>query len=312
MTYPNQPQPGYYPPQYNVPQPPYNVPQPQYSAPAPGYPAPQPAPQVPVLARGTLGDYLDQPTMGGGAALTKFFSGRPQGSWLQYQVSRDLTDADVRQQTDSNGVPLTYKDGRPKFVLVVPVTVLNSSDGSHTGIFDGGAGSLWLKGVTSDAFKQAIAAAGIPNPDKAMAGGKLAGAVITQVSAGEKPAYQPGRSPTKLYNFTYQPNGRELSDAPVAAAPAPVAPAAPPAPSPVPPLPPTVLGTPALSPVPPLLPTAPVAPAAPQAYTPPAYEAPAYTPPAAPAAPPAPPAPPATPVDAARQELLNRLSGAQG
>lgn len=279
MNYPQPPypqQPGYpvqppgYPPQGAYP--PAYAPQPSY--PVPGYPAQPAAPQAPVLARGTLEDYLNQPTAGGGAAVTKFFGTRPQGSWLQLQITRDLTNADVRQQTDANNVPQTYKDGKPKFVLVLQVTVLQSSDGSHPAVFPEGQASIWLKGVTSDAFKASLAAAGIANPDAALSNGNLGGAVIVMQSAGEKASNRPGFSATKLYTFTYTPNGRETqpsSDvpptAPATAVPAPAQVAVPPAVQYAPPQPPQG--------APPVMQMAPVPPAAPTGFAPPAAPAPA-------------------------------------
>lgn len=299
MNYPVQPQQpnGYYPPQpagYYPPQPPqYATPQaqaqPQYAPQAPPAPAP-------VDPRGTLEDFNDQPT-GGAPATTKFFSGRPQGSWLQFQVSRDLNNNDVRVQKDDNGNIQTFKSsGKPKFVLVVPVTVLQSSDGSHPAIFEGGAGSVWLKGVTSDAWKSAMATAGISDPSAALRNGKLGGAVVTMVSAGEKAPWKPSYSPTKLYDFTYQPSGREETpDLGRTHTDATVAPAAPPA------VPPAV---PPVAPVYQAPPAPPVAPAAPPAAPP----APVYQ---APVAPPAPPAPPAAPTDPEKAALLARLTGGQ-
>src|ERR1700753_3676082 len=97
--YQQQPPPGYYPPQ----------------GPPQGYQ--QPAPPQPVLARGTLEDYLEQPTGGGGAATSKFFTGqRMNGHWIQVRIARDINNSDVRQQTDKFGTPLTFKsNGKPKF-----------------------------------------------------------------------------------------------------------------------------------------------------------------------------------------------------
>ncbi len=351
MTYPNQPgTPGYQPypqqPAYGQPpmappgyppaQPPYYPPQAppvqQFAPQVPGYP-PQygtPAAPEPVLARGTLEDYLDQPSSGGGVAITKFFGVRPQGARLQLRVTRDLTNADVRQQTDINNIPATYKStGKPKWVLILPVEVLWSSDGSHPTIFTEGVASIWLKGATSDAFKAAMAAAGISDPDKALARGKLAGVVLLMESAGEKPPWKPGMSPAKLYNFQYTPNNRELSADPTFAAPqaaapvqapaqvpftAPVAPPAMTAPATTPPMaPPASAGYALQQPADPAAayyqatgqypPQAPAA--SPQA--PPAP--PQYAPPAAPVAPPAPPAPGQLAMDPEKLALLARLQG---
>ena len=223
----------------------------------------------------------------GGQSITKFFGGRPQGSWLQLQVTRDLNHSDVRQQTDSNGTPQAFKStGKPKLVLILPTTVLQSSDGSHPGIFTDGLAAVWIKGVTSDALKTAMSAAGIPSPEKAIAYGKLGGAVITMISAGEKPATRAGFSATKLYNFQYQPGGRELEylqEEAQAGQPQ------------LPPTPPAQVtgGAPAPAAVTPPQPSAPAAPAAPPpppgAYTPEQYAAAGYQQAPAPSAPAAPP-----------------------
>ncbi len=232
MTYPQPP----YPPQQQpagYPQPGYPV-QPQYApqvqyAPQPQYPqqaqpqyAPQqpPAPAGPPAARATLAEFMDQPTGGGGAAITKFFGGpppRPQGSWLRMQVQRDLIPSDVEHQKDDAGVLQYFKRNnqpdfsRPKLVLIIRTNLLGSSDPAGAQqVFTDGMASIWLKGVTKDALVAAIGQAGLPNPDKILASGKIGGAVITMVSAGEKPSSKPMYSPTKLYNFTYQPGGREM------------------------------------------------------------------------------------------------------
>lgn len=238
MSYPQQPyppqgQPGYPQGGYPPPAPGYQqAPPPGYYPPPPGYPpqpnyyAQPPAAQAPVLARGTLEDFMDQQASGG-AATTKFFQGRPQGSWLQLRITRDLTNADVRQQTDAQGTPQIFKStNKPKLVLILPCEVLQSSDGYHGQYFPDGAASVWLKGLTSDAFKAAMAAAGILSPDKAIMNGKLGGAVFTMCSAGEKPSTRPGFSPAKLYAFTYTPSGRELIEEPAAQAAPPTAPPA--------------------------------------------------------------------------------------
>ena len=219
MTYPNQPgTPGYppYPPQ----QPPYppqqyqQQPPPGYYQPQPQYYPPQvtgaPAPQAPVLARGTLEDYLDQPTGGGGAATSKFFTPqRPVGSWLQLVVARDLNNNDVRQQTDKFGTPLTFKsNGKPKFVLIIPCNVLSSSDGSHVNIYPEGQVTVWLKGVPSDSFKSAMRISGVSDPDRALALGQLAGASFYMIGAGTK-QFGAG-NPANMFDFQYTPNGREL------------------------------------------------------------------------------------------------------
>lgn len=227
---------------------------------APAVPAATPAPvaqgysnpsavQAPPqqLANGTLEDFYNQPTgSGGGPSVTsKFFTKRQQGSWLQLEVVSDATNSDVRQQTTPQGIPQTFKDGRPKFVLVVKVKVLGSSDGTHVTEFPDGLGSLWVKGVLADELRRAMAAAGDPS------GYPKGGAQIVMISAGEQASRTPGFSATKLYQLQYAGAAGEQRDlqavaqaanpvnpttaAPTAAAPvpvpAPVAPTAPVAPS---------------------------------------------------------------------------------
>lgn len=232
MTYPNQPpyppQPGFAPQGYAPPVPGYGPPPPGYApqgyapqgyAPQGYQPQQPPSGPAPVLARGTLEDWMDQ-AGGGSPSVTKFFTNeRPQGSWLHLQISRDLINSDVQQQTDNNDKPAVDKQGRPKFVLIIPCQVLASSDSSHPAVFTEGTASVWIKGVTKDALLSAMSTAGVQTPDKALTGGKLGGAQFVMQSNGTRAPRNAQYSPTKLYNFTYTSNGRENS----AAAPDPTA-----------------------------------------------------------------------------------------
>jgi hypothetical protein len=150
------------------------------------------------LANGTLEDFYNQPTGGGGPSVTsKFFNKRPQGSWLQMSVIRDVTNSDVRQQTTPQGVPQTFKDGKPKFVLIVKVMVTGSSDGTHVTEFPDGEASIWVKGVLADELRRAMTAAGDPS------GYPKADAQIVMQSAGEQASRTPGFNATKLYKLQY-------------------------------------------------------------------------------------------------------------
>lgn len=266
----------------------------------------QPAPQ---LARGTLEDFYSQPTgAGGGPAVTsKFFNKRPQESWLDMEVTADVTNADVRQQTTPQGIPQIFKDGRPKFVLVVKVNVLASSDGTHPVEFPDGLGSLWIKGALADELRRAMAAAGDAS------GYPKAKARIVMVSKGEQASRTPGFSPTKLYQLQYAAPAQTLQQTAQAASgfspadPTPALPAAPPATvpglviasSPAAPAAPVLTTIPAaVTPAPPV-----VTSAVPTAAVPTA--APAVSAPLAPDF--APPAPPALGEDKAA--LLARLQG---
>lgn len=277
---------------------------------------------------------MDQPTGGGGTAVTKFFGrpNQPQGSWLQLQVQRDHTHNDVKQQTDSNNNLQFFKTNgqpdfnRPKLVLIVQTNVLQSSDGSHPSVFTEGTASVWIKGITRDALVDAMRQANVQQPEKVLARGRIGGAVITMISAGEKPANRPGYSATKLYNFQYTPGGNEplaLVEDPTVTTSAPVqAPVSAPPPQqyqqappqqlpPTPPVPTTATAVPP--------PGAATQTAPPQGYAPvppppgPAGYAP---PPTAPVPNGYAPAPPqltqAPPMDPEKAATLARLNGGQG
>lgn len=202
-AYPPQ-QPGYAPPQA------YAQPPAAY-APAPGY-APQQyappqqyaAPAPPPAARGTIDDFYSQP--GGGSGKPLNFTGKPPGTTYRGTVARAVTNADILQQTDRNKVPLTHKDGRPKFVMVVPLIVAQSPE------YPEGMASWWVKGQPRDELSRAMAAAGAPE------GAPEAGAVIDITFTGERQI--PGFNAQRIFAINYQrPQGN--GQAPQAPAPQP-------------------------------------------------------------------------------------------
>jgi hypothetical protein len=192
-----QPNPYAQPPQY-APAPPQQFAPPQYAP--QGYPqqyAPQGQPQ---LAAGSLDSYFSQPSTGGGAAL-KFEVGTTHVGI----VSRQVTNADVQQQTQpQTGIPQTYKDGRPKFVMKVPLTVQQSQ--AHPE----GQAQWYCAGGARDELMRAMAEAGAPEgpPEK--------GAVIQISCTGTRPSGA-GFNPAKVYQVVYR---RPEGAAPVQQAPA--------------------------------------------------------------------------------------------
>ena len=307
MTTPN-PYPGYYlasDGQY------YPVQQQTPAAPPP--PAAPAAPSEPVAARGTLDDFDDQPSAGGGSATSKYFTPvRVQTEhWLQLQIARDLNHNDVRQQRDKNNTLLTFKStGKPKWELLIPTTLLSASDpaGAAAALPEGKV-TAFIKGLSHDALKAAMAAAGVTDPGAAIKRGKLGGASFYMMAKGTR---QYGNNTANVFEFVYTPNGRENEtgasvppSAPPAAEPTASMSAAPSTPPPAPPTAPAAAPA-AVTPPPP--PSA--APAPPAAATPP--PAPASAPPTAagsPAPPPPPAAAPAPPVDAKKAALLQQLQG---
>lgn len=179
-AYPAQQQAPVYPPQY--------APQPVYQYPPAGYPQQPPVPPAPV---GTLDDYYDQPASGGPSFK---FKDKPIGTQYAGIVARPITNADVRAQLDNNDRPSTYKDGRPKFVLVVPMIVQPSAE------FTDGQAGWWVKGQARDELARAMAEAGAP------AGPPEAGAGIRVTLVGIRPV--PNMNPAFQYRVDYiRPSG---------------------------------------------------------------------------------------------------------
>lgn len=214
--YPQQPQPGY-PAQPAYPQQPaYAPPAPQnYQQPAPQYPpqgypqpygqpqyAPPAAPAAP-LPTGTLDGYWQQPSSSGGPSW-KFQDANRQpiiGKNCAGLVARPVTDADVRAQTNDAGQVQTYKDGRPRFVMVVPMQVQPDQE------FPEGQAGWWVKGQARDELSRAMGEAGAPQ------GAPEAGAFIRVTLVGTRPI--PGRMPAYQYRVEYQrPQGAGQPSAP--------------------------------------------------------------------------------------------------
>jgi hypothetical protein len=195
-----------YPAQY-----PQQPPMPQYPQQPPAYPAPQgypqqpapaypqgyaqpyapPAPPAQPLPTGTLDTFYQQPSASGGPSY-KFMDANRQpqiGKSYEGFVARPVTDADVRAQTDQGGAVQTYRDGRPKFVMVVPMQVQPSQE------FPEGQAGWWVKGQARDELARAMAEAGAP------AGAPEAGAFIRVTLVGVRPI--PGRNPAYQYRVDY-------------------------------------------------------------------------------------------------------------
>lgn len=189
------PYPGVYgvPPQQPYAPPPQQYPPQQY---APQYPpqqgyVPQPAPVQQPLAQGTLDEFYNQPSAGGGAAL-KF---EQIGTRYVGIVSRPIGNGDIQQQTDVHGRPQTFKDGRPKFVMKVPLQM------QPTQQYPDGLAQWYVKGQARDELVRAMAEAGAPE------GPPEAGAVVDVTFVSQRPSGA-GMNPAKQFQVHYQrPNG---------------------------------------------------------------------------------------------------------
>lgn len=203
--YPQAPQQGYpqQPPAPQFPQAPvqqgYPAPPPQ-QFPAQAYPAaPYGAPQQPPaqpLVTGNLDDFYNQPSAGGGPSLswTDKQSNQPKPIGTQYVgiVARDVTNADVQQQTDfRTQAPLFYKDGRPKFAMKVPLKLQPSPE------FPDGEASWFVKGQARDELVRAMSEAGCTGSPKA-------GAVISVTLVARRNTGA-GMNPANVVQVVYQP-----------------------------------------------------------------------------------------------------------
>lgn len=212
--YPQQPAPAapqYPPAQPQFPQQFAPVPQPQYQGQpqqfAPGYPQAAPMPQSPPLAAGTLDGFFSQPTTGGGKSLTF----NQIGESYTGIVTRPITNGDIQQQTDTQGRPQTFRDGRPKYVMKVPLQM------QPTAAYPDGLAQWYVKGAARDELVRAMSEAGAPE------GPPEAGSVIQVTHTAQRPS-GPGMNPSKLFQVVYRrPSsaGQAPAAQPVSAAPAP-------------------------------------------------------------------------------------------
>lgn len=174
----------------------------QYGQPIPAYPGVAAA-QSPMPA-GTLDGFFNQPSSGGGPSFK--FNNKPIGTSYAGIVARTVGNGDIRHQTNNAGQVQTYKDGRPKLVMVVPMQVQPSAE------FPDGVAGWWVKGQARDELARAMAEAGAP------AGPPEAGAAIRVTLVGQRPV--PNMNPANQYRVDYvRPSGAAQA-APVAQVPA--------------------------------------------------------------------------------------------
>ena len=265
--------PQYPPQQFAPPQSPPAYPPQQYGQFAPGYPPAAAAPPA-QLAQGSIDDFYNQPSTGGGQAL-KF---EQIGTRYVGIVTRAVNSGDIQQQTDTQGRPQTFRDGRPKFVMKVPLQLQPSP------AYPDGLAQWYVKGQARDELVRAMAEAGAP------AGPPEQGAIIDVTFVSQRPS-GPGMNPAKQFHVVYtRPTGETSSPAPAVAQPiAAAAPVQTQQPVYVPPQPP----------------------AAPTAQAPVQQPVPSTVPAVAPS--PAPAAAPLAPSDLSpeQQALLARLTGGQ-
>lgn len=129
-----------------------------------------------------------------------------------------MTNGDVQQQTDpKTGAPKFYRDGRPQFVMKVPLKVQPSPE------FPEGDAVLFVRGQMRDELVRAMTEAGVN-------GAPRGGDALTVTLVQRKPS-RGGGMPMNVFAISYQPaNGaatqQAVQQATEAPSPAPVAPQA--------------------------------------------------------------------------------------
>lgn len=190
----------YYPPQQpQYPQAPpaqaYPPAPPQQYAQQPYAQAPQPPAQP--LAQGNLDDYYSQPSAASGPSISwtdKQGTPKPLGTVYAGIVARDVTNADVQQQTDfRTQAPLFYRDGRPKFAMKVPLRVQPSAE------FPEGEATWFVKGQARDELVRAMA-------ESHCDGAPKAGATVVVRLVHRRPSGA-GMNPANVVAVQYTPAG---------------------------------------------------------------------------------------------------------
>jgi hypothetical protein len=210
--------------------PPPGAPQPGYQGiPQQGYQGnpwqgnPYAAPELrnppPPVVQGDLDSFYNQPG-GGGRSIASFLH-KQVGQSITGVVARPITNADVTQQTDfTSGRGLEFRDGRPKFQMIVPLRVQESIE------FPEGKATWYIRGSERDELAAAMARAGAPPGPPEM------GAIITITYIGDRQI--PNLNAKKLHDIVYRrpdgsgapppPNGQQAQVPPQPAPPAPAAP----------------------------------------------------------------------------------------
>lgn len=154
------------------------------------------------MATGSLDEFFNQPSVGGGPSWS--FKDKPIGTRYMGVVARAVTNADIQQQTiPGSNQPATYRDGRPKFVMRVPMHV----EADQT--FVDGEASWYVTGQGRDELVRAMAEAGAP------VGPPEPGALVVVTLVARRPSRTPGFNPSNQISVRYtRPQGVETAAQP--------------------------------------------------------------------------------------------------
>lgn len=224
VVYTQPPAPAYQPP---VQQPQYPAAPAQQYAPQ-AYPQQPPSPQGPPPAQGSLDAFYSQPTAASGPSIAWSVNGqqKPLGTSYTGIVARDVIDADVQQDSDpKTGQLKTYRDGRPRFFMKVPLKVQQSPE------FPEGEATWYVRGQSRDELARAMAEAGVQGSPRggdairitlvdrrpSRGGGMPANIVQVQYQPanGQVPAQQQAPAPQPVQQPQVQPEPQQYAPAPV-------------------------------------------------------------------------------------------------
>ncbi len=192
QAYPPQAPAQQYPPQQHPGYPPQQFAQPQFQQ-------PQQAPEQ-VLVQGSLDDFYNQPTSGGGPSISWSNNGlpKPEGTTYAGIVARDVVNGDIQQQTDpKTGAPKFYRDGNPQYVMKVPLQVPPSAE------FPDGEAVLFVRGQMRDELSRAMAEAG-----REAGGAPKGGETIVVQLVRRKPS-RGGGMPMNVFAISYALPGQQ-------------------------------------------------------------------------------------------------------
>lgn len=191
--YPAQPAPQQYQQPYAPQQPVQQYAQPQYQQQAP-------VPQGPPPAQGSLDQFYSQPTAASGPSISWSVNGqqKPLGTSYAGIVARDVIDADVQQDSDpKTGQLKTYRDGRPKFFMKVPLKVQPSPE------FPEGEATWYVRGQSRDELARAMAEAGVSGSPK--------GGDALSITLVDRRPSRGGGMPANIVQVRYQSaNGQQV------------------------------------------------------------------------------------------------------
>jgi len=178
-----------------------------------GYQAPPQTPAGPPPAQGTLDAFYSQPTSASGPSIAWSVNGqqKPLGTSYAGIVARDIIDADVQQDSDpKTGQLKTYRDGRPKFFMKVPLKVQASPE------FPEGEATWYVRGQSREELARAMGEAGVSGSPK--------GGDAIRITLVDRRPSRGGGMPANIVQVQYQPANPGQGTVPAAAAPAPAQP----------------------------------------------------------------------------------------